>query len=719
MSITFENGIFHLCNRNMSYCIKLSKFNDLMHIYWGKRIDFDNLRYDYIERTSPTVYENEQNCDYSLEALPLEYPYYGTSDLREPAFSIEISDGNRVVEPRYVSHKIYNEKPSIDGLPSVYKNTDDEASTLEIVLFDSIAEIEIRLYYTVFENHNVICRNVKIINKSTKDIYINKVSSFSIDFMDDNYKYMHFYGSHMKEKQIEFCDIHKGTQGFESRRGLSGHYENPVMAILEKNATEEYGKVFGFALLYSGNHCFRIESDNHELMRVQAGINSFNFRWKLEPNECFDSPEAVLTFSSNGIGEMSRTFHSIFRKNLCRGYWRDKVRPILFNSWEAAYFDFDEKKLLEFAENGKKAGLELFVLDDGWFGHRNDDKTSLGDWFVNRSKIPSGIDGLSRKIKAMGMKFGLWFEPEMISYDSDLFNSHPDWLIHIPGRMPHPARNQYVLDLSKLEVREFIVDSLGRIIEDADIDYIKWDMNRAISDVYGDALSFDRQGELIHRYILGLYEILETLTTRYPEVLFENCASGGGRYDPGMLYYMPQTWTSDNTEALDRVHIQYGNSMFYPASTMGAHVGNKGRYSPLDFRGTVAMSGVFGYEFDMNNLSENDFDIICNQVNTYKKIRDIITFGKFYRLIENYNDTYSAWMFVSEDSERAAVFIVSKIVNPNESRKRICLRGLDENMKYEINDSVFYGSELMNFGLEYLNDSDFKNKLLLVKKTNL
>ncbi len=718
MPITFNNNIFHLYNSKMSYCIKLSKFNDLMHIYWGKRIDFKDLEFQYMERTSPTVYEDTLNSDYSLEAIPLEYPFYGTSDLREPAIIVELSDGSSVIEPRYISHKIYNEKPRIFGLPAIYTNTDNEAVTLEILLKDKKVGLELILYYTVFENSNVICRNVKILNNSNQDVYLKKVSSVSMDFLSDNYKYMHLYGAHIKEKQVEYCDIHKGVQGFESRRGLSGHYENPFMAIMDKTATEDSGNVFGFALLYSGNHSFKIESDNHELMRIQAGINSFSFKWKLEPTESFSSPEAVMVYSADGLGEMSRTYHKIFRKNLCRGYWRDKVRPILFNSWEAAFFDFDEDKLLEFAANGKKAGLELFVLDDGWFGERNDDTTSLGDWTVNKKKIPSGIDGLSKKIKQMGMKFGLWFEPEMISFDSELYKSHPDWLIQIPGKTPHPARNQYVLDLSRKEVCEFIVKSVGNIIETADLDYIKWDMNRAMSDVYSKILPTDRQGEVMHRYILGLYSVLETLTQAYPKVLFENCASGGGRYDAGMLHYMPQTWTSDNTEALDRIHIQYGNSMIYPASSMGAHIGNSRRYTPLEFRGTVAMAGVFGYEFDMNNLSDDEFKVICEQVQFYKEIRDIVTFGKFYRLLQTDEETYSAWMYVSEDKERAVVSVVSKVVNPNESRKRIYLKGLEEDCMYEFDNSVHYGSELMNFGVEYINDKDFNAVIFVVNKTD-
>ena len=700
----------------MSYCIKISKFNDLMHIYWGKRINFNDLEFQYIERTSPTVYEDTLNPDYSLEAIPLEYPFYGTSDLREPAMIAELSDGSSVIELRYISHKIYNKKPKIYGLPAIYTNKDDEAVTLEILLKDEKVGLELILYYTVFEESNVICRNVKVLNCSQQNIYLKKVSSISMDFLSDNYKYMHLYGAHIKEKQVEYCDIHKGVQGFESRRGLSGHYENPFMAIMDKTATEDSGNVFGFALLYSGNHSFMIESDNHELMRVQAGINSFNFKWKLEPTESFSSPEAVMVYSADGLGEMSGTYHKIFRKNLCRGYWRDKVRPILFNSWEAAFFDFDEDKLLEFAANGKKAGLELFVLDDGWFGERYDDTTSLGDWTVNKKKIPSGIDGLSKKIKQMGMKFGLWFEPEMISFDSDLYKSHPDWLIQIPGRTPHPARNQYVLDLTRKEVCDFIVKSVGNIIETANLDYIKWDMNRAMSDVYSKMLSVDRQGEVMHRYILGLYSVLEALTRAYPKILFENCASGGGRYDAGMLYYMPQTWTSDNTEALDRIHIQYGNSMVYPASSMGAHVGNSRRYTPLEFRGTVAMAGVFGYEFDMNNLSDDEFKVICEQVKFYKEIRDIVTFGEFYRLLQSDDETYSAWMYVSEDKERAVVSVVSKVVKPNESRKRICLKSLAEDSIYEFENSVHYGSELMNFGIEHINDKDFNSKIFVVKK---
>ena len=718
MPIEFKNKRFHLYNDRMSYCIAVTELNDLMHTYWGKRINCDNIDFPLIERTSVTVYDNENNQDYSLEALPMEYPYYGTTDLREPAIVIELANGCSVIQPRYVSHKIFSGKPKINGLPSVYAESDSECDTLEILLKDENTGVEIVLCYTVFRDFDAISRSVRVNNKSNDAMYIDKICSASMDFLDDNYNYMHFYGAHCKERQAEICPVHKGMQGFESRRGASGHYENPFMVVMDKNADEENGDVYGFSLVYSGNHSFRIESDNYEMMRVQLGINPFNFRWKLNPDETFSSPEAVMVYSPNGLGDMSRTYHKLYRTRLCRGKWRDSHRPILLNSWEAAYFDFDEEKLLQFAQKGSEAGFELFVLDDGWFGKRDDDTNSLGDWFVNRNKLPHGLDGLADKIHDMGLKFGLWFEPEMISPDSELFRKHPDWIFKVPGKEPNPARHQFILDLSRDEVCDYVIEAVSNVLDSAGIDYVKWDMNRNMSDVYSVFAAPNRQKELMHRYILGLYKILEAITSRFPEILFESCASGGGRYDPGMLYYMPQVWTSDNTDALSRVSIQYGSSMAYPASVMGAHVANApqgGRMTPLSFRAAVAMAGVFGYEFDITKLPNEDMEEIKNQVQVYKNIRDIVMFGNLHRLTDC-KGTYAAWMYITEDKSRAVVTVATLIHHCGASRHRIKLRGLDENAVYVCGEKEYSGLTLMNSGIEFTEDYDFKSEMLIFER---
>lgn len=718
MPIEFNANNFHLYNDRISYCIRITELNDLIHTYWGKRINNTDIDFCYCRRNSPTVCDAVGGDNYSLEAMPLEFPYYGTSDMREPAVIVELANGCNVTEPRYSSHKIYPGKPKIPGLPAVYAEQDNECDTLEITLADTNAGFEIILFYTIFNSFDAICRNVEIKNLSDTHIYIDKLCSASVDFMSDDYNYIHFYGAHCKEKQVEVCPVHKGSQGFESRRGISGHYENPFMVVADKNADEDNGNVYGFSLVYSGNHSFKIESDNYEMMRIQLGINPFNFRWKLECGESFYSPEAVLVYSANGLGDMSRTYHKLYRTRLCRGEWRDKARPILLNSWEAAYFDFDEEKLLNFAKKGQETGLELFVLDDGWFGRRNDDTTSLGDWYVNRKKLPHGIDGLANQVNEMGLKFGLWFEPEMISPESELFKKHPDWVFRVPGKTPNIARNQYVLDLTKDEVCSYIIKAVSDILNSANIEYVKWDMNRCMSDVYSADVAPDRQKELMHRYVLGLYGILEELTTSFPHILFESCSSGGGRYDPGMLFYMPQVWASDNTDALSRINIQYGTSMAYPASTMGAHTAaapQGGRMTPLAFRSTVAMAGVFGYELDITKLSEDEINEIKSQVIYYKKIRDIVLFGDLYRLTDCH-DTYAAWMYVSADSSKALVSVVTTVRHAADARKRIKLKGLDENAVYVYNDKEYSGSVLMNAGLDYIPSFDFDSKMMLFVK---
>ncbi len=701
MPIEFSNKFFHIYNNNLSYVIEISEFGDLLHRHWGEKLFYLPEKYAPQRRPSNSAYESVENKHYSLDALPLEYPVYGTTDLREPALVVELSNGSRVVEPRYASHKIYAGKPKLEGLPTVYVESESEATTLEINLEDKSAGVGVILYYTVFEELDVICRSTKVRNLSDTHMYIEKVSSVGMDFSHDNYKYMRLSGTYYNEKKVEYNDVHKGTQGFESKRGLSGHYDNPFMAVMDKSATENSGEVYGFSLVYSGNHFFRIDSNEYELMRVQAGINPFNFRWKLDAGENFQAPEAVLVYSANGLGDMSRTYHKLYRTRLCRGYWRDRTRPVVINSWEATYFDFNEEKILDFAQKSAEMGVDIFVLDDGWFGKRNDDTTSLGDWFVNYEKLPSGIDGLAEKINSLGMKFGLWFEPEMISIESELYKAHPDYMICVPGRIPHPARYQYVLDLTRLEVREYIINAICGVIENANIAYVKWDMNRPITDAYSASLGADRQGELMHRYMIGLYEVMDEITSRFPEVLFESCASGGGRYDPGMLYYMPQVWTSDSTNPINRIPIQYGNSMVYPASTMAAHVSASGMKTSMKYRGAISMAGMLGYELDVRKISDAEFEEGKEQIKFYREICDVVTFGDFYRLLDTVNETYFAWMYVSEDKSRAVLTAVTKWTESNGPRKWIRLKGLDPNAYYEIRGKKLLGYNLMEYGIEF------------------
>lgn len=721
MPISFENNKFHLYNDNMSYCIEVTKYNDLMHTYWGKRLENADVDFQFVGRASFSPVECEEDRSYSLDNIPQEYPFYGTTDLRSPAAVIELANGCRVIEPRYKNHKIYAGKPLIDGLPAVYVENDSEADTLEITLVDEQAGVEFILFYTVFSDLNVICRSLKIKNLSNIYLYIDKVLSMNVDFQSDDYKYLHLTGVWAREKQVEICDVHKGTQGFESRRGASGHYENPFMAVMDKTACEDYGNVYGISLVYSGNHSFTVESDSFNMMRVQAGINPFNFKWKLCEGESFSAPEAVLVYSGNGLGDMSHTYHKLYRTRLCRGEYRDKVRPILINNWEATYFNFDEDKLANIAEYGKSIGLELFVLDDGWFGKRNNDTTSLGDWFVDKNKLPGGLAGVAERINKIGLKFGLWFEPEMISKSSELYKKHPEWMFSVPGRKPHPARTQYILNLARTDVCDYIIEAVSDVLKSTNIEYVKWDMNRNMSDIYFPLADPDRQGETMHRYILGLYRVLETLTSRFPHILFEGCSGGGGRNDPGMLYYMPQNWTSDDTDALERIHIQYGASMVYPASSMTAHVSavpnhQVGRNTPFSMRGTVAMAGMFGYELDLSKMSAEELDEAAKQVEFYKSIRDVITFGDFYRLLDTDSGPYYAWMYLSEDKNTAVISVVTKKAEPNAPRKRIYLKGLNEKDMYEIEGKRYYGSTLMYAGIEYIDTADYANKVFICKR---
>jgi len=714
MPILFSENYFHLYNERMSYCIEITRNKDLVHAYWGKKIASPVVEYQKGGKGMTPV-ECEEDLGYSLDCLPQEYPVYGTTDLREPALEIELSDGCRVIEPRYVSHKIYAGKPGINGLPAVYTESDAEADTLEITLLDSIAGVEVTLCYTVFADFDAISRSVKIKNTSDKCFYLRRALSMNVDFKDSDYKYLQCYGSHFNEKQVEIARIHKGYQGFDSRRGSSGHFNPPFLAIMEPNADEEKGNVYAFSFVYSGNHTFRIDVDTFDLMRVQVGINPFGFCWKMEPDAVFETPEVVMVYSANGLGAMSRTYHKLYRTRLCRGEHRDALRPILANSWEGINFDINEENAVANAKVAKELGMDMFVVDDGWFGKRVDDTSSLGDWVENRDKLPNGLSGLVEKINGIGLKFGLWFEPEMISENSELFRKHPEWRFAVPNRKPHPFRHQYILNLSMPEVCDYIIEAVSSVLASANIEYVKWDMNRNMSDLFAIQLPPERQGEIYHRYILGLYRVLEEITKRFPDVLFEGCSSGGGRNDPGIMYYMPQSWTSDNTDGLERIHIQYGNSMVYPASSMTAHV-SASSHTPFDFRGAVAMAGMFGYELDLCKMTPEEIEKTKEQIALYRKIQPIVTYGDFYRLFPNDDGVVSGWMYVSEDKKTAVVTLVTKIYKTAKGRTRVYLKGLDENAVYRCDGVEYPATNLMYAGIEYFSSRDYQSKMIILEK---
>ena len=661
-----------------------------------------------------------------MEALTQEYPSYGNPDLRSPAIQIKLSNGTTVTDFRYESHEIYKGKRNLKGLPATYVENEDEAETIEITLKDKLANLRVILTYTVFENYDAITRSCKVINDSNEEVDILRILSTSVDFRHSDFDLIQLSGSWARERHIVRTPLRSGTQCVESRRGASSHAQNPFIALISNGGDEDNGEVYGFNLIYSGNFLANVEVDMHGQARAQIGINPFDFTWNLESGQEFQAPEVVMVYSPNGLTGMSHIYHDLYRERLCRGIYRDKDRPILINNWEATYFDFNSEKIKEIAKDSSELGIELFVLDDGWFGKRDNDDCSLGDWFVNEEKIQGGLNSLATSINEMGMQFGLWFEPEMISPNSILYKEHPDWCIHIDGRLRSEARRQLILDLSRDEVCDAVIEMLTDILKSAPISYVKWDMNRNMTEIGSAAWPAKKQKEVAHRYMLGLYRILETITTSFPNILFESCSGGGGRFDGGMLYYMPQTWTSDDTDAIERLKIQEGTSLVYPTSSMGSHVSavpnhQVHRITPLHTRGVVAMAGSFGYELDVTKMSDEEKKEVKSQVEFYKKIRHTVQFGDLYRLISVFDSNESAWMNLDKDGMSAVVSYVKKYGEPNVLPKRLKIKALDKEALYEVVETgeVFGGDELMYIGLEIGEImGDFQAKVWTLKKVN-
>jgi alpha-galactosidase len=702
-----EARVFHLQTKHTSYVMHVLKDKYLVHAYWGKRLNHIQIHNAVIvQNRAFSANPDPGDKTYSLDVLPQEYPGFGNTDYRNPAFMITYADGSKVTDLIYDSYYVESGKPKLSGLPSTYVEKEEEASTLVIRLKDARTHVVVELLYTVFEDLDAITRSARIINNGKESIVINRAFSMSLDFTNNNYDMIKLHGAWGRERYIERNPLHHGIQSVESSRGASSHQLNPFIVLTGKNTTETQGPAYGLSLIYSGNFICGAEVDQLTNTRIFAGINSLDFSWTLEPEECFQTPEAVLVFSNDGLGGMSRIYHQLYRTRLIRGKYRDQVRPILINNWEGTYFDFNEQKILDLAKEAANVGIELLVLDDGWFGKRNDDTCSLGDWVVNKEKLPNGLKGLAEKINSYGLKFGLWFEPEMVSVDSELYKNHSDWCIHTPERIRPEARHQLTLDLSRKDVCEYIINAVSSVLDEASISYVKWDMNRHIADFWSSSLSSDRQKEFAHRYILGLYYVMDTIVSSHPDVLFESCSGGGGRFDPGILYYMPQTWASDNTDAMDRLSIQYGTSLCYPVISMGSHVSavpnhQVGRVTPLSTRGNVAMSGNLGYELDLMKLSEDEKKVVKEQVSKYKEIRRLIQFGDMYRLQSPFDGNTTAWMFLSEDKNDvfAAYFRHSGI--PNEPIERVKFFGLDPDTSYQIDgtDLIYGGDELMEIGL--------------------
>ena len=707
ISVNETTHTFHLYNNEISYIMTVLRNGQMGQLYFGKKVhERDDYSYLIEVRSRPMtscVFDTDK-C-FSMEHLKQEYAVFGTTDYCSPATEVLQNNGSRISEFVFHDYRIENGKPSLEGLPATYTESDEEASTLVIGLMDPLTQIRLELFYTIFEKGGIIARSARFINKGKEDVHLTTAMSLCVDLPDSEYDWIQFSGAWARERCPKRRRLEQGIQSVGSMRGNSSHNHNPFVILKRPTADEFQGEAIGFSLIYSGNFLAQAEVDAYNTTRFLMGIHPAGFDWKLSAGTSFQTPEAVMIYTDQGLNRLSQTFHRLYQKRLARGYWRDRERPILINNWEATYFDFTEEKLLQIAGKAKECGVELFVLDDGWFGQRNTEHAGLGDWTANTDKLPSGIAGLSEKIEKMGMMFGLWFEPEMVNKDSDLYREHPDWILQAPGRKPSHGRFQYVLDFSRKEVVDRIYEMMAKLLSEAKISYVKWDMNRSITECCSASLPADRQGEVYHRYILGVYDLYERLTSRFPQVLFESCASGGGRFDPGLLYYAPQGWTSDDTDAVERLKIQYGTSYCYPVSCMGSHVSvtpnhQVNRNTPLETRADVAYFGTFGYELDLNRMTDEELNAVKEQVRFMKKYRRLIQYGTFYRLQSPFDNNVAGWMVVSGD-RRQAIAGRYKILNgPNQPFQRMYLKGLDADTEYLVNGSeTHYGDELMNCGL--------------------
>lgn len=718
MSVTFneEKKIFRLDTEKSTYVMGVSPEGFLGHIYYGDRLfmEADNylLRMEEPPYT-PSVNKREKSA--FLDFFPMEYPTGGIGDYRESCLNIRNAAGNMGCELHYTGHEIYKGKKGLKGLPASFA-TEDEAETLEITLKDADLDLEVVLSYTAFEKENVITRSVRVQNQGKEDLRIEKILSACLDMDNENFSMLSLHGTWARERHIQTGELHYGKQVISSARGESSHQEHPFIALVTNGTEQENGKVYAMHFVYSGNFMAETELCQFDNLRMTMGINPEEFSWLLTPGEEFQAPEVVIVYSGNGLGAMTRSYHDFYRNHLIRSKFKYEKRPILINNWEATYFDFNTDKLLDIAREAKKCGIEMLVMDDGWFGKRNSDNCSLGDWKVNEEKITGGLKHLVDEVNKIGLQFGIWFEPEMISPDSDLYRAHPDWAIQIPGRQPNRSRYQLILDMGREDVREYLYERMTAILDSANIEYVKWDMNRHISDVYSAVLPKERQGEASHRYMLGLYDLLERLVSRYPDLLLEGCSGGGGRFDLGMLYYSPQIWCSDDTDAVERLSVQYGTSFCYPISAVGSHVSavpnhQTGRITPVETRGTVAMAGSFGYELDLNLLSDGEKEEVKEQIKTFKKYYNLTHEGEYYRLTNPMeNRLYAAWEFVSQDQSEALVHGMQILAQPSGPSIHIPVRGLKADAMYEVNgELVRSGRALMHGGLNFPRQTgDFK-----------
>ena len=731
MSINHYDGLsnnmshlFKLDTPNTSYCIGVvRKEGFLGHVYYGEKINDYHLSSLFRVDEFPFAddIDNRDICSF-IDSYASEYPTHGIGDFRQDSLSVESAGGNFAVSLFYDSYEISNGKNRIPNLPTTF-GKDDEVDTLIIHCIDPYLSLKVDLIYGVFKDDDVITRSVRIINESKDDIFVTKAYSASFDMDNKDFEALTLHGSWARERKIERTPLSHNVLSVESTRGESSHQDHPFMALVTPGTDDDKGEVYAMNFVYSGNFRALAMLDQFDQVRMAMGIHESDFKWKLEPGEKFDTPEVVMTYSSFGLGKMTRTFHDFYRKHIIRSPYLHTKRPILINNWEATYFDFNTEKLISIAKQASELGIEMLVMDDGWFGNRNDDSCALGDWFVNEDKLQGGLKYLVDEVNKLGMKFGIWFEPEMVCPISKLYEKHPDWAIAIEGRTPTRARNQYVLDLTRQDVVDYTYEQVAKILRSANIEYVKWDMNRPLTDIGSAKLPKERMGEFYHRYVLGMYALQERLTNEFPKLLLENCSSGGARFDPGMFYYSPQIWCSDDTDAIERLSIQEGTALIYPLSTMGAHVSDcpnhaVGRTTPFETRGHVALAGTFGYELDVTRIPKEDVDMIPDQVAMYHKYNDLVREGDYYRIASySQNKLFDCYGVISKDKSEALYTYIQVLGRVNYKTRRIYLKGLDPNSTYVIEgeNSEYSGDVLMKAG--YLVGGlygDFKSKLIHV-----
>lgn len=706
--ISKDERLFHLETEKSSYIFRVLENQQLQHLYYGKRIrvkeNYENLA-SYQTRGFEVSYTADEE-QIQLSMISNEYASYGKGDFRHPGYQVQDVTGSRITELKYQGYTLSTGKKRLEILPSTFDDEGDRSEVLTITLKDDVIGLVVKLNYTVFPKQNVIVRNVEFINEGEDELKLLKAMSLQLDLPDDEFDFIHFSGAWLRERQLYRTALRPGLQSIDSLRYSTSPQNNPFFMLSRKNTTEESGEVYGFNLIYSGNFQNSVEVDHFSTTRVLVGLNPVEFEYLLEPKMSFMTPEAVMSYSAQGINALSQQLANFYQDHLVNPHFVKRPRPIVLNSWETMYFNLTTDKVLELARCGQQLGIELFVLDDGWFGHREGDDSSLGDWTTDYRRIPKGVSYIADEIHKMGMQFGLWFEPEMISIDSELYRTHPEWMICTPHRKPSVGRHQYVLDFTNQEVIDYLFDAISKMIDETKLEYIKWDYNRHITDAYTTTLPTTRQMEFGHRYILGVYQLLERLMKAHPEVLFESCSSGGGRFDLGMMYYAPQAWTSDDTDPIERLKIQHGTSYGYSLSMMSAHVSaspneQSGRRTSLDTRAVVAYFGVFGYELDVTTLDAEEAEKVKEQIRFYKKYRDVFQYGNFYRIRSPFEDDAVDWQVVSKDQSTSILVHTSLTshLNPGYSVVKFC--GLDDGKRYTIAgmDEEFYGDELMNAGI--------------------